>query len=73
MSETRSLESVPVVNEFSKVFSSDLPDISFEQKIYFGIDLFLDMQPISIPPYIMAPVELKELKRKKDLLDKVFI
>ena len=31
-------------------------------------------QPISIPPYIMAPAELKELKDQlKDLLDKGFI
>ena len=32
------------------------------------------MQPISIPPYCMAPTELKELKEQlKDLLYKGFI
>lgn len=36
----------------------------------FVIDLLPDTQPISIPPYMMAPVELKELK---DLLEKGFI
>jgi len=33
-----------------------------------------DTQPIFIPPYRMAPAELKELKAQlKDLLNKVFI
>ncbi|WMV18926.1 hypothetical protein MTR67_012311 [Solanum verrucosum] len=44
------------------------------REIDFGIDLLPDTQPISIPPYRMAPTELKELKEKlKDLLDKGFI
>ncbi|KAH0773630.1 hypothetical protein KY290_010767 [Solanum tuberosum] len=73
-SETPSLESVPVVNEFSKVFPDDLPDIPPEWEIDFGIDLLPDTQPISIPPYRMALAELKELKEQlKDLLDKGFI
>jgi len=73
-SETPSLESVPVVNEFPKVFPNDLPDIPPEREIDFGIDLLPDTQPISIPPYGMVPAELKELKEKlKDLLDKGFI
>ncbi|KAH0747210.1 hypothetical protein KY285_008867 [Solanum tuberosum] len=73
-SETSSLELVPVVNEFPKVFPDDLPDISPESEIDFGIDLLPDMQPISIPPYRMALAELKELKEQlRDLLDKGFI
>lgn len=40
----------------------------------FGIDLAPDTLPISIPPYRMAPAELKELKQQlQDLLDKSFI
>ncbi|KAH0657850.1 hypothetical protein KY289_026598 [Solanum tuberosum] len=43
-------------------------------EIDFGIDLLPDTQPISIPPYRMAPAELKKLKEQlKDLLDKGFI
>ncbi|KAH0644862.1 hypothetical protein KY284_032746 [Solanum tuberosum] len=73
-SETPSLESVPVVNEFPKVFPNDLPDIPPEREIDFGIDLLPDTQPISIPPYRMALTELKELKEQlRDLLDKGFI
>ncbi|KAH0765186.1 hypothetical protein KY285_001057 [Solanum tuberosum] len=70
-SETPPLESVPIVNEFEEVFLDDLPGIPLEREIDFGIDLLLDMQHISIPPYRMAPEELKELKKQlKDMLDK---
>ncbi|KAH0673709.1 hypothetical protein KY284_024796 [Solanum tuberosum] len=64
-------ESVPVVCEFPKDFLDDFPGILPEWEISFGIDLITDTQPISIPPYRMAPAELKELKEQlKDLLDK---
>ncbi|WMV43384.1 hypothetical protein MTR67_036769 [Solanum verrucosum] len=63
-----------VVNEFPEVFPEDLPGVPPEREINFGIDLLPDTQPISIPPYRMAPAELKELKEQlKDLLDKGFI
>jgi hypothetical protein len=73
-SETPTIESVSVVNEFVDVFPEELPGIPPEREIEFGIDLLPDTQPISIPPYRMAPAELKELKEQlKDLLDKGFI
>ena len=38
------------------------------------MDVLPDTQPISIPPYRMAPAELKELKEQlRDLLEKGFI
>ncbi|KAF3626154.1 hypothetical protein FXO38_29429 [Capsicum annuum] len=56
------------------IFPKDLPGISSEREIGFGINLLLDTQPISILPYRMAPAELKELKEQlKDLLDMGFI
>ena len=40
----------------------------------FTIDLIPRTEPISIPPYRMAPVELRELKAQlEDLLSKGFI
>ncbi|WMV24606.1 hypothetical protein MTR67_017991, partial [Solanum verrucosum] len=52
----------------------DLPGVPPEREIDLGIDLLPDTQPISIPPYRMAPAELKELKGQlKDLLGKGFI
>ncbi|KAH0680946.1 hypothetical protein KY285_021901 [Solanum tuberosum] len=68
------LESVPVVSEYQEVFPDDLPGISPEWEIDFGIDLLSDTLPISIHPYRMAPAELEELKEQlKDLLEKGFI
>ena len=60
--ETPTFQSVNVVNEFSDIFPDDLPGIPPNRAIEFGIDLLLDNQPISIPPYRIAPAELKKLK-----------
>ncbi|XP_070036520.1 uncharacterized protein [Nicotiana tomentosiformis] len=71
--EAPTLESVPVVNEFSGVFPDELPSIPLDREIDFGIDVIPDTHPISIPPYRMAPAELKELKEQlRDLLEKGF-
>ncbi|WMV33285.1 hypothetical protein MTR67_026670 [Solanum verrucosum] len=71
--KTPILESVPIINEFLEVFPDDLSSVPPEREIDFNIDLLSDMQPISIPPYLMAPIKLKELKEQlKDLLDKGF-
>ncbi|WMV07858.1 hypothetical protein MTR67_001243, partial [Solanum verrucosum] len=73
-SESLTLKSVLMVNDFPEVFPEDLPGVPLEREIDFGIDLLPDTQPVSIPPYRMAPAELKELKEQlKDLLDKGFI
>ena len=62
------------MREFQEVFYNDLPSIPPEREIDIDIDLLPDTNPISIPPYRMALVELKELKAQlKDLLDKSFI
>ncbi|KAF3624821.1 putative Cytochrome, family 82, subfamily C, polypeptide 2 [Capsicum annuum] len=72
--ETPSLESVSVVREFSDVFPKDLPRVSLEREFDFEIDLLPDAQPTSIPPYKMAPFELRELKEQlRDLLNRGFI
>ncbi|WMV37511.1 hypothetical protein MTR67_030896, partial [Solanum verrucosum] len=69
--EVPSLQSISIVNEYPKVFSEDLPGIPLDREINFGIDILPDTQPIFIPPYKMAPAELKELNEQlKDLFDK---
>ncbi|XP_060212009.1 uncharacterized protein LOC132639586 [Lycium barbarum] len=66
--------SVPIANEYPEVFPEDLPGIPSDRVIDFRIDVILNTQPISIPPYRMTPTELRELKDQlKDLLDKGFI
>ncbi|WMV58773.1 hypothetical protein MTR67_052158 [Solanum verrucosum] len=68
------LEKIHVVNEFSDVFHKDLPGLPHVREIDLGIDLAPDILPISIPSYLMAPTELKELKQQlQDLLYKSFI
>ncbi|XP_070009621.1 uncharacterized protein [Nicotiana sylvestris] len=72
--ETVSIENLLIVREFSDVFPEDLPGLPPAREIDFSIDLLPDTQPISIPPYRVAPAELRELKQQlHDLLDKGFI
>ena len=56
------LEDVPVMREFLDVFPDDLPSLPPERETDFPIDLVPRTAPISLPPYRMAPAELKELK-----------
>ena len=63
-----------MVCEYPDVFPEELPGIPPDREVEFDIDLLLGTQPISIPPYRMAPAELNELREKlKDLFDKGFI
>ncbi|XP_069145978.1 uncharacterized protein [Solanum lycopersicum] len=59
--EGPSVDSVPVVREYADVFPTDLPGLPPERDIDFAIDLEPGTRPISIPPYRMAPAELREL------------
>nr|GEW35739.1 retrotransposon protein, putative, Ty3-gypsy subclass [Tanacetum cinerariifolium] len=73
-SDGPSLETYPVVQDFSDVFPEELPGIPPEREVEFGIELILGTQPISKAPYRMAPIELKELKEQlQELLDLGFI
>ena len=53
-----------MVKEFPDVFPTKLPKMSLEREIEFCVDLIPDTQPISIPLYCMALVELHELKEQ---------
>ena len=68
------LEEIPIVKEFPNVFPDDLSGLPPDRAIDFVIELVPGTEPISIPPYRMAPVELKELKAQlEELLSKGFI
>ena len=68
------LGEISVVKDFSDVFPEELPGLPPDREIEFGIDVSPGTQPISIPLYRMAPLELRELKvQLQDLLDKGFI
>ena len=53
---------IPVVREFPDVFPNDIAGLPPEREVEFTIDLIPGAEPISIPPYRMAPAELRELK-----------
>ena len=72
-SKVPSIESVSIVRDFLAVFPANLPGMLPDWDIDFCIDLEPDTRPISIPPYIMAPAKLRELKTKlQELLGKCF-
>ena len=56
------------------MFPDDLPGLPPEREIDFPIDLVPGTTPIFLPPYRMAPAELKELKTQlQELVDRGFI
>ena len=64
----------PVSEGISGCLPDDFPGIPPKLEIDLCIELLLDKNSISIPPYRMALAELKELKSQlKDLIDKGFI
>ena len=68
------LGEILVLKDFLDVFPEELSRLYLDRKIEFGIDVPPRTQSISILPYRMAPLELKELKAQlQDLLDKGFI
>ena len=68
------LDEIPVVREFLDVFPDDIAGLPPDREVEFTIDLIPGTEPISIPPYRMAPAELRELKAQlEELLSKGFI
>ncbi|WMV18652.1 hypothetical protein MTR67_012037, partial [Solanum verrucosum] len=65
---------IHVVCDFPEVFPGNLPGLPPEREVEFPIELIPGSTPISITPYGMAPVELRELKAQlQELLEKGFI
>ena len=68
------VDEIPVVREFPDVFPIDITGLPPDREVEFTIDLILGTEIISIPPYRVAPVELRELKAQlEELLSKGFI
>ena len=68
------LEDVPIVNEFPDVFPKELPGLPPDRELEFTIHLLPCTARVSIPPYRIAPTELKKLKvQLQDLVDKGFV
>ena len=68
------VDEILVVREFPDVFPDDIAGLPSEREVEFTIDLIPGTEHISIHPYRMAPVELRELKAQlEELLSKGFI
>ncbi|XP_038711798.1 uncharacterized protein LOC120005992 [Tripterygium wilfordii] len=66
--------SILVVEEYMDVFPEKLPGLPPKREIDFAIELHPNVKPISIPPYPMAPTELKDLMTQlEELQDLEFI
>ena len=65
---------IPTVCEFPNVFPEELPGLPPVRDVEFTIEVVSGTTPVSMQPYRMAPVELKELKTQlEELLKKGFI
>ncbi|XP_019450663.1 PREDICTED: uncharacterized protein LOC109352932 [Lupinus angustifolius] len=62
------IQSLPIVRDFSAVFSDNILGLPLVREIDFAIDMVLGTGTITIAPYRMAPLELRELKKKLEYL-----
>ena len=71
---TTDIGEIPVAREFPEVFPPEIESLPPEREVNFSIDLLPGTGPVSIAPYRMSPLELKELKEQlEDLLARNFI
>ncbi|KAJ0469634.1 putative nucleotidyltransferase, Ribonuclease H [Helianthus annuus] len=72
--EKKVIDKVPVVRDFPRVFSDDLPGLPPSRDIDFRIDLIPGANPVTKAPYQLAPFEMRELSSQlQELFDKGFI
>ena len=68
------VDCIPPVCDFADVFHEEFPGLPPHREMEFSIDLYPSTDPISIAPFRMAPVELKELNLQlQELQGKGFI
>ncbi|KAK8593761.1 hypothetical protein V6N12_045835 [Hibiscus sabdariffa] len=58
------LPSMPVISKYIDVFPEEHHGLPPVREVEFGIDVQPGVNPVSITPYIMAPIELKELQKQ---------
>ena len=68
------MDSVPIVREFTNMFLEDFPGLPPDRELKFEIELLMGSTLISIRLYRMALAELKKLKiQLQDIVEKGFI
>eukprot|EP00253_Pinus_taeda_P021984 PITA_21984 len=72
--KSASLNSIPIIQEFTDVFPEEIPGPPPRRNIDFTIELVPGAAPVSRAPYRMSIPELTELKMQlQELLDKEYI
>ncbi|GJS87966.1 putative reverse transcriptase domain-containing protein [Tanacetum coccineum] len=72
--EGKRLEDVPIIQDFPKVFTEDLPGLLPTRQVEFQIDLILGDAPVARAPHRLALSEMKKLSDQlQELSDKGFI
>ena len=72
--DSPSVLDIPTVCDFPDVFPEELPGLPPVREVEFTIEVMPGTTPVSMQPYRMAPIELKELKAQlEELLKKGFI
>jgi hypothetical protein len=61
--EAKSVDEVPIVNEYPDVFPEELLGMPPNRDVEFVIDLLSSIGPIAKRPYRMSVDELEELKK----------
>ena len=51
------IDCIPMVFEFADVFPKELPFLPPHREMDFSMELYPGMDPISIAPYRLAPIE----------------
>ncbi|GKD02953.1 putative reverse transcriptase domain-containing protein [Tanacetum coccineum] len=68
------LSDIPIVRDFTDVFTEDLSGLPPQRQVEFRIDLIPRAMPVSKSPYRLAPSEMQELSEQlQELQDKGFI
>lgn len=68
------LESIPIIQNFTDVFPEEIIGLPPKRDIYFTIELVLGVAPVSGSPYWMSTLELTEQKMQlQELLEKNYI
>ncbi|GJS91023.1 reverse transcriptase domain-containing protein [Tanacetum coccineum] len=68
------ISDIPVVRDFTDVFSEDLLGLPPQRQVEFRIDLVPGATPVAKSPYRLAPAEMQELSGQlQELQDKGFI
>ncbi|GKD92449.1 putative reverse transcriptase domain-containing protein [Tanacetum coccineum] len=68
------LSDIPIVRDFTNVFSEDLSGLPPQRQVEFRIDLIPGATPVAKSPYRLAPSKMQELSEQlQELQDKSFI